>query len=84
MNVWSGTPAEPEQADRNTKCADKCGREPLLWLDLAVFVELWFQFVSQVEKERWDDYENADEDTQERKSFFANVEMIDSDKDVHK
>ncbi len=53
-------PAEPEEADGDTECADESGREAFFGFEFAVLVELGFHHLVEVVEERWDDEDCAD------------------------
>jgi len=81
VNACSRGPAKPEEGDGNTEAADAGWPEAKLWLYVAVIVEARFEVVLQVDEERWDDSQCADEEPEVRETFLAQAEVIDLDED---
>ena len=81
MYVRASRPAEPEEADRYTECADKRWWKTVLGLEFALVVELRLDVLVHVPEEWRDDDEDADQDAEKGEAFHTQVEAVDVDED---
>lgn len=78
MDVRTRGPAEPEEADGDTECANEGGRETEFGFEFSVGVELGFGEFVEVPEERGDDEEGADEDSEVGDAGDAEGETVDA------
>ena len=83
MHIRSCTPSEPEEADGYCERADESGGKALFGFYGVGggFGELGFYVAVQVEEERGDDDDGAEEDADEGETFFWEVEVVDAGED---
>ena len=82
MDVRTGGPAEPEEADGDGESAYEGGGKAFLGNQFAIFVELGFEDFVEVEEKRGDDDDKgADEDTDEGETLLVEFEVVDAFED---
>ena len=71
----------PEQTNRNCESPNTSRSESLLWLQLALLVELRFDIAVKIPEERRNRDNGADENTDERDALHAETEIVDTHED---
>ena len=76
MDAGARGPAEPEEANGDAESADECWREPFFGFEFAILVELRFDYYIEVVEEWRDNNHCAEQDSHERQTLFAQVELV--------